>query len=108
MFMTIITFSFVGFIFIVLHFIVGQIWSHYVPSSLLSLAIWLKIIQPAWNVDDYQTIVIKADPSAAVFYLRVIAVIYGIVSIIIGNWIQAAMCLISFSLALSMNFTHPH
>jgi len=72
------------------------------------LAVWLKIMQRAWSADNYQTIVAKVEPSAAGGYLWVIAVIYGIVSIIFGFWIPLIICVIAFILSFTMKFPHPY
>jgi len=108
MFMTIITFFIVGIIFIVLHFFINGIWAYYVPAGLIALSVWLKVIQPAWSADDFQTVVAKTDPSAAAFYLAIISVVYGIVSLILGNWIPVILCVIVFILSLTMKFQHPY
>lgn len=108
MFMTIVIFLIVGISFIVLHFFVTGIWAYYVPVVLIVLSVWLKIIQPTWNAEDFQTAVAKTDPSAAAGYLSIISIIYGIVSLFLGNWIPAIICVVSFILSLTMRFHHPY
>ena len=106
--MTIMTFFIVGIIFVILHFFVNGIWAYCVPTSLIVLSVWLKVIQPVWSADDYQTAVAKTDPSAAAGYLAIISIGYGIVSLILGNWIPTLMCVIAFVLSLTMKFQHPY
>jgi hypothetical protein len=108
MFMTIMTFFIVGIIFVILHFFINGIWAYYVPASLIALSVWLKVIQPAWSAEYFQTLVAKTDPSAAAFYVTIISVIYGIVSLVLGNWIPAIICLIALILSLTMRFQHPY
>lgn len=108
MFMTIITFFMVGIIFIILHFFINGIWPYYVPAALIVLSVWLKVIQPAWSAEDFQTVVAKTDPGAAAFYVTIISVICGIVSLVLGNWIPVIICVIAFILSLTMRFQHPY
>ena len=108
MFTTFIAFFITGVIFIILHFFINGVWPYYVPAALMILASWLKIMQPAWNADNFQMPVIKMDPSAAGGYLWMIAVIYGIVSLIFGFWIPLIICVIVFILSLTMKFPHPY
>ena len=106
--MTIITFFITGIIFIILHFFINGIWVYYIPSALIVLSIWLKIIQPKWNTDDFQTPVTKMEPSAAAGHLSIISIIYGIFCLILGNWIPLTLCIIVFILSLTMKFPHPY
>ena len=108
MFMTIMTFFIVGIIFIILRFFMNGIWAYYVPAVLIALSAWLKVIQPAWRAEDFQTVVAKTDPSAAAGYLSIISIGYGIVSLVLGNWIPAIICVIAFILSLTMRFHHPY
>jgi len=108
MFMTIMTFFIVGIMFIILHFFINGIWAYYVPAALIVLSVWLKIMQPAWGSDNFQTIVAKTDPGAASGYLAIISVVFGIVSLILCNWIPAIVCVITFILSLTMKFEHPY
>jgi len=108
MFMTIITFAITGIIFLILHFFVNGIWAYYVPVSLIILSIWLKIIQPAWNTDNFLMPSTKMEPSAAAGYLSIISIIYGIVSLFFGIWIPLIICVIVFILSLTMKFPHPY
>ena len=108
MFMTGITFVITGIVFLILHFIIKGIWVYYVPSALIALAVWLKIIQSAWNSDNFQMPSTKMEPSAAAGYLSIISVIYGIVSAILGNWIPLGLCIFVFLLSLTMKFPHPY
>lgn len=108
MFMTIMTFFITGIIFLILHFFINGIWAYYVPAALIALSVWLKIIQPAWNVDDFQMPSTKMEPSAATGYLSIISVIYGIVCVILGNWIPLGLCILVFILSLTMKFPHPY
>jgi len=107
-FTTFIAFSVTAVIFSILQFFINGIWPYYVPAALMFLSIWLKIMQPAWNADNFQMPSTKLDPSAATGYLWVIAVIYGIVSVIYGFWIPLIICVIVFILALTMKFSHPY
>jgi len=106
--MTIMTFFIVGIIFVILHFFVNGFWAYYVPSALIVLSIWLKIIQPTWNADDFQMPSTTMEPSAAGGHISIISVIYGIVSIILGNWISLILCVLVFVLSLTMKFPHPY
>ena len=108
MFMTIIAFFIAGIIFVILHFFINGIWVYYVPSALIVLSIWLKIIQPKWNTDNFQMPVTKMEPSAAAGHLSIISIIYGIVCLILGNWILLTLCIIVFILSLTMKFPHPY
>jgi len=108
MFMTIMTFTIIGIIFIILHFFVNGIWAYYVPAALIILSIWLKIIQPAWSVDNFQMPTTKMEPSAAAGYLSIISIVYGIVSLLLGSWIPLIICIIVFILSLTMKFPHPY
>jgi len=108
MFMTIMSFFVVVILFIILHFFTNGIWAYYVPAALIFLAVWLKIIQPVWNADNLQTIFAKTDPGAASFYLAIISVVYGIVSLILCNWIPAIVCIITFIFSLTMKHEHPY
>ena len=108
MFMTIMTFFIVGIMFIILHFFINGIWAYYVPAALIALSVWLKVVQPAWSAEDFQTVVAKTDPSAAGGYLAIISIGYGIFSIILGYWIPAIICVIAFILSLTMEFQHPY
>ena len=108
MFMTIMTFIAVGIVFIISHFFNNELWVYYVPAALISLSIWLKIIQPAWNADDFQMPSSKMEPSAAAGYLSIIAIIYGILSLIMGYWIPLILCIVVFFLSLTMKFDHPY
>ena len=72
------------------------------------LSVWLKIIQPVWKAEAFQTVVTKTDPSAAAGYLSIISIIYGIVSLVLGNWIPAIICVVVFILSLTMRFNHPY
>lgn len=108
MFMTILTFFIVGIIFLALHFFINGIWPYYVPAALIALSVWLKVIQPAWSAEDFQTVAAKTDPSAAAGYLSIISIGYGIVSLILGYWIPAILCVVAFFLSLTMKFKHPY
>lgn len=108
MFMTIITFAITGIIFFILHFFVDGIWVYYVPAALIVLSIYLKIIQPAWNANNFLMASIKMEPSAAAGYLSIISIIYGIVSLFLGSWIPFIICVIVFILSLKMKFPHPY
>ena len=108
MFMTIMTFFIVGVIFIILHFFINGILVYYVPAVLIALSVWLKVIQPVWSANAFQTIVAKTDPSAAAGYLSIISIVYGIVSLILGNWIPVILCVIVLILSLTMKFQHPY
>jgi hypothetical protein len=100
------TFAITGIIFLILHFFVNGIWAYYVPAALIALSSWLKIIQPAWNADNFLMSSSKMEPSAAAGYLSVISIIYGIVSLVLGNWIPFIICVIIFILSLTMKFPH--
>ena len=108
MFMTVTAFITTGILFTILQFFISGIWVYFVPSALIALTIWLKIIQPAWNVNNFQTILAKTDPSAASGYLWVISVIYGIISLFLGNWIPFGICMVAFIIVLTMKFPHPY
>ena len=108
MFVTIMTFFIVAIIFIILHFFINGIWGYYVPAALIVLSIWLKVIQQSWSAEDLQTIVAKTDPSAAAFYLTITSFVYGIVSLILGNWILTIVCIITLIISLTMKFQHPY
>lgn len=108
MFMTIATFFLFAILFMVLHFFINGLWVYYVPAALIVLSVWLKIIQPAWHAEDFQTVVAKTDPSAAAGYVSVISLIYGIVSLFLGNWIPAIICVVVFIISLTMKFQHPY
>jgi hypothetical protein len=102
------TFAITGIIFLILHFFVDGIWAYYVPAALIALSIWLKIIQPAWNADNFLMPSTKMDPSAAAGYLSIISIIYGIASLFFGTWIPLIICVIIFILSLTIKFPHPH
>ena len=108
MFMTIMTFFVVGIIFIILHFLINGIWVYYVPAALIALSAWLKIMQSAWNADDFIMPVTKMEPSAAAGYLSIISVVYGIICVFLGYWIPLALCILVFILSLTMKFPHPY
>ena len=108
MFMTVMTFAITGIIFITLHFFINDIWVYYVPAALIALSIWLKIIQPAWNVDSFQTPTAKIEPSAAAGYLSIASIVYGIVCLFLGSWIPFTICIITLILSLTMKFPHPY
>lgn len=108
MFMTIVTFAITGIIFIIIQFFVNGIWIYYVPTTLIILSIWLKIIQPAWNVDSFQMPTTKMEPSAAAGYLSILSAVYGIVCLFLGIWIPLIICIIVFILSLTMKFPHPY
>jgi len=107
-FTTIISFFVTGVIFIILHFFITGIWPYYIPTALIFLSIWLKIMQIAWNADNFQMPFTKMDPSAAGGYLGMIAAIYGVVCLIFGFWIPLIICIIVFILSLTMKFPHPY
>ncbi len=108
MFMTFTTFFIIGIIFIILRFFINGIWPYYVPAALIILVIWLKIVQSTWNANNFKMPATKMDPSAAGGYLSMIAVIYGIVSLIFGFWVPFIICVIIFILSLTMIFPHPY
>ncbi len=108
MFMAIMTFAITGIMFLILHFFINGVWTYYVPTALVVLSIWLKIIQPAWNADNFIMSSTKMEPSAAAGYLAIISIGYGIVSIFLGGWIPLIICVFVFVLSLTMKFPHPH
>jgi hypothetical protein len=108
MFMTVMTFFILGIIFLILNFLIDGIWVYYVPAVLIVLSVWLKIIQPAWSAEDFQTVVAKTDPSAAAGYLAIISILYGIVSLVLANWIPAIICVVALIISLTMRFRHPY
>jgi len=108
--MTSVSFFVTGIFFIILSLIFGNIWSYYVPASLVLLTLWLKAIQPIWlkRKDTLKVKLIKLEPSAAGGWISIISVVYGIISLIMGNWIQFAICIAIFVLSLTMKFPHPY
>ena len=110
MFMTVASFFITGIFFIILSLILGNIWSYYVPVSLILLALWLKAIQPIWlkRKDTLKMKLIKLEPSAAGGWISIISVVYGIISLIMGNWIQFIICIGIFILSLTMRFPHSY
>lgn len=108
MFMAIMTFAITGIMFLILHFFINGVWTYYVPTALVVLSIWLKIIQPAWNADNFIMPATKMEPSAAAGYLSIISIGYGIVSIFLWGWIPLIICVCVFVLSLTMRFPHPH
>jgi hypothetical protein len=105
--MTVIAFIVTGIIFLALSFLMEEIWAYYVPGSLLLLSVWLKVIQPKWNVDVLQTKMARMDPSAAAGYVSIISIIYAVVCIFLGYWIALSGCVFLFILSLTMRFPHP-
>jgi len=108
MVMTIITFAITGIMFLILNLFINGVWTYYVPATLVVLSIWLKIIQPAWNAENFIMHSTKIEPSAAAGYLSVISIAYGIISIFWVGWIPLTICLCVFVLSLTMKFPHPH
>lgn len=108
MFMTIMSFAITGIIFLIIDFFVDGIWAYYVPAALIVLSIWLKIIQTAWNADNFQMPSIKMEPSAAAGYVSIISIVYGIVSLFLGIWIPLIICVIVFILSLTLRLQHPY
>jgi len=110
MLMTIIAFIVTGLIFLVLSIFVNNFWSYYVPTTLILLSLWIKLIQPLWirQINSLHTKFFKIEPSSAAGWISIISVIYGIISIIVGNWVQFFICLGIFILSLTMKFPHPY
>jgi len=110
MLMTIIAFIVTGLSFLVLSIFVNNIWSYYVPATLVLLSLWLKFIQPLWmrQINSLHIKFFKIEPSAAAGWISIISVVYGIISIIFGNWIQFFICLVIFILSLTMKFSHSY
>jgi hypothetical protein len=108
MFMTVTTFAVVAIIFLILSFFIDEVWKYYVPTALIVLSIWLKSIQSEWDSDKYFMPTTKMEPSAAAGWVSMISIVYGIISLIIGNFISLAICIIIFLLALTMKFPHPY
>ena len=109
MFMTIISFAIMAILFVIISFFLEGVWPYYVPVTLTVLSIWLKVIQLSWDnqVDKLQMPITKMDPSAAAGYVWIIAVIYAIVSAVLGNWVPFFLCIGVFILAMTMKFDHP-
>lgn len=110
MFMTIISFVLMAFLFAILSVFLEGLWSYYVPATLILLSVWLKVIQPSWDsqVDSFQMPTTQMDPSAAAGYISIISAIYGVVSVVLGNWVPFFLCVGVFILSLTMKFHHPH
>ena len=110
MLVTIIGFIVTGLIFLILSILGKNVWSYYVPASLILLSFWLKLIQPLWmkGINSLKTKFFKMEPSAAAGWISIISVVYGIISIIMGNWIQFFICLGIFILSITMKFYHPY
>ena len=95
-------------IFFILSFFTDGSWAHFVPVTSIFIAIWLKIIQSGWDHNNYETVAAKTEPGAALEYLRILVVIYIIISLIFGLWIPLIICSLAFILSLTMKFPHPY
>jgi len=107
MILTITFFVISAIVFLIISFFLKDLWSYYVPATLILISIYLKIIQPGWNIDTVKTKTIKMEPSAAAGWVAIISAVYGLISIIFGNWIQLILCVVIFLLSLTMKFERP-
>jgi len=107
MFLTITFFVISAIFFLIISFFLKDLWSYYVPVTLLLLSLYLKIIQPGWSTNTVKMKTIKMEPSAAAGWVVIISVIYGLISIIFGNWIEFILCVVIFLLSLTMKFERP-
>jgi len=108
MILTITAFIVSAILFIVISQFLDGLWIYYVPASLILLSLYLKLIQPAWNENRFKMKSTKIEPSAAAGWIAITSIIYGIISIVFGNWILVVLCLGIFILSLTMKFPHSY
>ncbi|HJO92301.1 MAG TPA: hypothetical protein QF753_02775 [Victivallales bacterium] len=103
---TFCSFAITGVIFLILYFLKINTWQYYLPSTLIIMTIWCKIIHLSWKEHGIELVssFARQEGPASAGWLLVLSILTIILGFIYWNLIAIIISVISLIVSITLDY----